>query len=180
MKNFKLSIGWCIVISLVLVVFGLSFGTVNGYNDDRAHVTALLEGDSGLMTVVGYRAADGLNLCVVAERHLSGDADVQTLRNAANALRAETKSLSAMKRADDALSAAFETVAKKLRANDGFNAAARDKNYLALLSSDFEQYGRHAIYATYNQAATDFNAKLEQNLGFVAKFFGVKACELFA
>ena len=38
----KLSIWGSILISLVLVVFGLLYGNVSGYADERAHVTALL------------------------------------------------------------------------------------------------------------------------------------------
>ena len=83
----KLSIGVCVLISLALVVFGLLFGTMSGYADDRRQVTALLEGNNGLLDVLSYRGADGLNLCVVARRHLSGDAVVAALETAANYLR---------------------------------------------------------------------------------------------
>lgn len=76
----KLPIGVCVLISLALVVFGLIFGTVSGFADERRQVTALLEGENGLMDVLSYRGADGLNLCVVARRHLpQADEDVTAL-----------------------------------------------------------------------------------------------------
>lgn len=84
----KLPIGVCVLISLALVVFGLIFGTVSGFADERRQVTALLEGENGLMDVLSYRGADGLNLCVVARRHLpQADEDVTALEAAAKALR---------------------------------------------------------------------------------------------
>lgn len=176
----KLTIGLSILISLLLLAFGLVYGDVSGYADERAHVNALLEGDSGLLTVVGYRASDGFNLCAVAERHLTGDADVTALRQASNALRGEAASMKSVKAKDDALTAAFTAVAAKLRASDSFAASDRDRQYLEMLTADFEQYGQNAIYATYNTAAADFNHKLTAAFpGEVARFFGVKPCELF-
>ena len=176
----KLSVWLSLIICLVLLVFGLAYGDVNGYADERAHVNALLEGDSGLLTVVGYRASDGLNLCVVAQRHLNGDPDVAALKNAAEALRADGLGIQAVKAGDAALARAFSTVADKLKANAEVNAGGRDAQYLALLTADFEAYGQNEIYATYNKAATEFNRKLTTPvLGDVARFFGVKACELY-
>ena len=78
----KLTLGVSILIALVLVAFGLVYGNVSGYADERAHVTALLEGDGGLETVLGYRAADGLNLCVIAARHLPDAPETPALRHA--------------------------------------------------------------------------------------------------
>ena len=44
----KLTLGVSILIALVLVAFGLVYGNVSGYADERAHVTALLEGDDDI------------------------------------------------------------------------------------------------------------------------------------
>ena len=176
----KLSIGLAILISLLLVVFGVVYGSVSGYADDRAHVNALLEGDAGLMTAVGYRASDALNLCVVAQRHIAGDASVTALRDAAKALRTDVASLAAVKAKNDALTTDFDAVAAKLRATDSFNGSARDPRYLEMLATDFQQYGQNEIFTTYNKAAEAFNAKLGSPvLGDLARFFGVKPCELF-
>ena len=176
----KLTIGLSILISLVLVLFGLLYGNVSGYADDRAHVNALLEGDSGLKTVIGYRASDGLNLCVVADRHIAGDESVSTLRAAAKALREQDSSLAALKAKDDALTTAFTAVATQVRASASFAASARDVQYLQMLAADFAQYGENAIYTTYNTAVAEFNQKLTTPiLGDVAQFFGIKPCELY-
>ena len=177
----RLSTWLALLISFVLVAFGLVYGDVSGYADERAQVNALLEGDNGLLTVAGYRAADGLNLCVVAERHLTGDTDVSALRATARALLADEANPAAVKKLDDALSDAFRTVAAKLSATPGFAADTRDAQYLSMLADDFSLYGRHEIYQTYNDAATAFNQKLSAPvLGDVARLFGVVPCPLYA
>jgi len=169
-----------VLISLLLLAFGLIYGNVSGYTDERTHADALLTGDSGLLTVVGYRASDALNLCVVAERHLAGDADVAALRTDAEALRKSGLSPAAVKSGDAALAEAFGTVAAKLKADAGFTQSTRDPQYLEMLTADFEEYGQSAIYDTYNKAAAEFNEKLSTPvLGDVARFFGVKPCELY-
>lgn len=174
----KLTIGAAVLISLVLVIFGLVYGSASGYADDRAHVEALLEGDSGLTTVLGYRASDGLNLCVVADRHLTGDADVATLRAAAETIRKGGLGLKTLKTEDENLAAAFSAVAQKLDATVTQND--RDRQYLAMLIADFDQYGENEIYAAYNKAAVEFNERLNVPvLGNIAGFFGVKPCELY-
>ena len=176
----KLTIGVSILIALVLLVFGLVYGNVSGYADDRSHVNALLAGDGGLLTAVGYRAADGLNLCVVADRHLTGDADVATLRSVAEVLRGGIPELATVKTRDGELATAFSAVNRKLGATESFQQSARDRQFLEMLNTDFQDYGQNAIYATYNKAALDFNQKLMKPvLGDVARFFGIKPCELF-
>lgn len=176
----RLTIGLSVLITLLLLVFGLVYGDVSGYRDERAHVSALLEGDGGLSTVVDYRASDALNLCVVARRHIPGDADVAALAAAAEALRADGLALPAVKSGNGALGDAFRAVAGKLEATASFAQSARDPQYLEMLTADFEEYGRSAIYGTYNKAATDFNEKLSQPvLGDAARFFGVEPCELY-
>lgn len=177
----KLSLGLSLLIALLLVAFGLVYGSVSGYADERAHVNALLEGDSGLLTVVSYRASDGLNLCVVADRHLTGDARVTELRAAAQALRQTGQTLPTLKQQNDTLNVAFLAVADALRANSRFLASTRDQQYLDMLSADFTQYGEHAIFKTYNTAVETFNQKLSTPvLGDLARFFGIKPCEAYA
>ncbi len=176
----KLSIWGSILISLVLVVFGLLYGNVSGYAGERAQVAALLSGDNGVGAALAYRASDGLNLCVVAQRHIAGDPAVATLRAAAQALQSGGKTATELRGKDQALAAAFADTAKALKASQSFAASQRDTRYLAMLTDDFAQYGQSAIYATYNSAAEAFNAKLQKPvLGDVARFFGVAPCELY-
>jgi hypothetical protein len=176
----KLSIGVSILIALVLVIFGLLYGDVSGYAGERAQAAALLSGESGVGAALQYRASDGVNLCVVAERHIAGNPTVAALREAAAALRASDTTPSALKAKDAALSAAFAAAADALRQSDSFAASARDVRYLAMLTDDFSQYGQSAIYATYNKAADAFNRKLATPvLGDIARFFGVTPCEAY-
>ena len=179
--KFKLPMGVCVLIAIVLVLFGLGYGTFSGFREDRQQVTQLLSGENGLLDALSYQGADGLNLCVVADRHLAGDARVAELRTAAQALRQTGQALPTLKKQNDTLTAAFQAVAEALRANSGFLASARDQHYLDMLSADFTQYGEHAIFNTYNAAVESFNQKLNSPvLGFLARFFGIQPCEAYA
>ncbi len=176
----KLTVGISILISLALLAFGLVYGSVSGYADERAHVAALLGGDNGITSALGYRASDGLNLCVVAERHIAGEPAVATLRQAALALRAQGLTAPALREADAALEAAFTAVAASLRANPSFTASARDPKYLDMLAADFAEYAQSPIFQAYNEAANAFNQKLQTPvLGDLARFFGVTPCERY-
>lgn len=176
----KLTVGVSILISLALLAFGLVYGNVSGYADERAHVAALLSGENGIASALGYRASDGLNLCVVAERHIAGDPAVAALRKASLALRAQGQTAPALRQADAALEAAFTGVALALRANPGFTASARDTKYLDMLAADFAEYAQSAIFGAYNEAAEAFDQKLQTPvLGDVARFFGIAPCEKY-
>lgn len=176
----KLSIGVCVLISLALVAFGLLYGTVSGFSEDRAHVTALLTGDSGLVNVLEYRGADGLNLCVVAKRHLEGDADVAALEAAARSLRDDKASLSSKKREDARLTAAAQQVEVKLKSTPSFQQSKRDQAYLDMLTTDMQQLSQSGVIETYNAAAKDFNQQLDAPFsGAIAKTLGIKPCELY-
>lgn len=178
--KFKLPIGVCILISLALVLFGVFFGVMSGFNDDRAQVTALLEGDNGLLDALYYRGADGLNLCAVARRHLSNDADVAALEAAAAKLRDEQEGIAAKKLENDKLDAAVAAVADKLAAQSSFQGSERDQKYLTMLKSDMDALQKGAHIDTYNRDAKAFNDKLaEPVLGFVARLAGVAPCELY-
>lgn len=177
----KLSIGVSILISLALVLFGLIFGTLSGFNDERKQVTALLSGESGLLDVLHYRGADGLNLSVVARRHLSpADPDVLALQAAAQGLRDPGTSLSAKRQEDGRLAAAVERVAAKLREASSFQASGRDKAYLNMLTTDLEGLASSPVIGTYNQAAADFNRQLGTKTGgALARFLGMRPYELY-
>jgi len=176
----KLPVGVSVLIALVLVAFGLLYGTWSGYSEDRAGVTALLEAENGLMDVLSYRAADGLNLCVVARRHLSAeDESLLALENASRMLR-DASALDVRRSADADLSAAVTAVSAKLQAQPGFQQSARDVRYLAMLTSDLNNLSSSAAVATYNTAAKEFNRRLNAPLaGALAKLMGVEACLLY-
>ena len=176
----KLSLGVCILISLALVFFGLCYGTLKGFTDERSQVDAFLHGESGLTNMLYYRGSDGLNLCVVANRHLTADADVAALETAAKALRNEKSSLTEKKQADDRLRAATGQVAKKLLVEPDFLLSARDKAYLDMLQADMEQLSQSGMISGYNEAAQDFNRQLAAPFsGSIAKLLGVKPCDLY-
>ncbi len=179
--KFKLPMGVCVLISLALVVFGFAFGTVRGYSDDRRQVTALLEGENGLLDVLSYRGADGLNLCVVAGRHLPGDdEDLLALNAAAKKLQAADEALDEKKEEDERLTAAVAAVSRKLNASESFRASERDQKYLDMLTTDLKNLTASEVVGTYNQAALDFNAQLDTPIvGMIARLLGVAYCPLY-
>lgn len=172
--------GACVLIALALVAFGLLYGTLTGYGDERAQVEALWSGDNGLSDVLSYRGADGLNLCVVARRHLPrNDADVLALEQSADTLRS-AGDITAKKEADTALESAFEAVARKLESSATFQASERDQRYLSMLEADLNSLGASQAVSTYNRAASDFNDLLAAPLtGTLARLLGVSPCELY-
>ena len=179
--KFRLPTGVCILIALVLVAFGLLYGTFAGFGEDRAEVEALLHSDNGLLDVLGYRGADALNLHVVARRHLqASDADVLRLEAAAAILQNTDALLSEKKSADNELEAAVLAVSEKLHAAASFRQSQRDQKYLDMLTADLASLSASAAVSTYNRAAKAFNDQLDTPLvGGLAQWMGVEACPLF-
>ena len=171
----NLPAGACVLIALALVAFGLIYGTLTGYGDERAQVEAL-----GLSDVLSYRGADGLNLCVVARRHLpQDDPAVLALEESAGALRS-SGGAALKKEADAALEAAFEAVARKLESSGSFQTSERDQRYLSMLEADLNSLGASQAVGTYNRAASAFNDLLAAPLtGALARLLGVSPCELY-
>ena len=176
----NLPAGMCALIALALVAFGLIYGTLTGYGDERAQVEALWSGENGLSDVLSYRGADGLNLCVVARRHLpQDDPAVLALEQSAGALRSAAD-IAAKKEADVALESAFEAVARKLESSATFQASERDRRYLSMLEADLNSLGASQAAATYNRAASAFNDLLAAPLtGALARLLDVSPCELY-
>ena len=174
----NLPTGACVLIALALVAFGLIYGTLSGYGDERAQVEALWSGENGLSDVLSYRGADGLNLCVVARRHLPrDDADVLALEQSAGALRSAAD-IAAKKEADTALESAFAAV--ELESSASFQASERDQRYLSMLEADLSSLGASQAVSTYNRAASAFNDLLAAPLtGSLARLLGVTPCELY-
>ena len=176
----KLPLGISVLIALVLVAFGLLYGTWSGYRADRAEVTALLESENGLMDVLDYRAADGLNLCVVARRHLTaGDEALISLESAARNLQ-QAADLGIRCHADTQMQMAVDAVSAKLSQSASFQASERDVRYLAMLMADLTNLGSSAAVSTYNGAAQTFNQQLDAPLfGTLARWLGIEACPLY-
>ncbi len=178
--KFKLPLSACVLISLALVAFGLVFGTVSGFADERAQANALLHGENGVMDVLDYRGADGLNLCVVASRHLpEGDSEMAALKAAATALRA-ARDVAVKKTEDEKLESAFAALSAKLSQTPSFQQSQRDQQYLDMLTDDMRNLRTSAAVNTYNQSAAAFNALLDAPVsGALAKLLGVKPLSLY-
>ena len=177
----NLPTGACVLIALALVAFGLIYGTLSGYGDERAQVEALWSGENGLSDVLSYRGADGLNLCVVARRHLpQDDPDCAGPGSKAPVRFVPREDIAAKKAADSALEADFAAVARKLESSASFQASERDQRYLSMLEADLSSLGASQAVSTYNRAASAFNDLLAAPLtGSLARLLGVAPCELY-
>lgn len=179
MKN-KLPTALCVLITVVLVAFGLLYGTWSGFREDRARVDELLTMENGLLDVFSYRAADGINLSVVAKRHLpAADEDLQELETYARQLQ-QTAEVRASVSLDYAVTECFAKVSAKLKESASFLQSKRDQRYLDMLTADFNSLHASDVVNAYNQAAEDFNQKLAQPLsGDLAMLLGVEKCPLY-
>ena len=176
--KFKLPTALCVLLMVVLVAFGLLYGTWSGYREDRAQVDELLE--NGLMDVLSYRAADGLNLCVVARRHLPAqDEALQELETFSRQLQ-QASEVRASTSLDHAVAAAFEAVSVRLKESQSFQQSQRDQRYLDMLTADWNSLRSSEIVNAYNQAAAAYNAQLDQPLvGALAMWLGIEKCPLY-
>lgn len=174
----KLSIGVCVLISLALVLFGLGFGTVGGFNQERRQVTEGLTGSNGLNDTLAYRGADGLNLCVVARRHLQGDEAVEKLAQISRTLTDEAISPAEKNDQNRELETAVTAVLQKLQVSPSYRESQRDQRYAAMLQSDLESLAQSGAKEAYNTSAVQFNQKLSGTpMGKLAALLGVQPCE---
>jgi len=176
----RLPTALCVLIALVLVVFGLTYGTWSGFREDRVQVNELLTMENGLQDVLGYRAADGINLSAVAKRHLpAADEDLQELETFARQLQ-QASEVRASNSLDHAVAEAFEAVSAKLKETASFQQSQRDQRYLDMLTADFNSLRASEVVNTYNQAAADFNKQLAQPVsGWLASLLGIEKCPLY-
>ena len=174
----KLSTGLCVLMAIALVAFGVVYGTWSGYREERAQVEELLTMENGMMDVLAYRAADGLNLCAVAKRHLN--AEDEALKTLESISRAQQQAQSFQPEMDAQLTAALETVIAKLMAADTFAQSARDQRYLAMLQADLASLRNSEVVQAYNRAAEAFNTRLQSPLtGSFAMLLGIESCPLY-
>ncbi len=179
MRN-KLPTALCVVIAAVLVAFGLLYGTWSGFREDRAQVDELLTMENGLLDVLSYRAADGINLSTVAKRHLPAqDEDLIALETFARQLQ-QASEVRASTSLDHAVADAFDAVSAKLKETASFQQSQRDQRYLDMLTADFSSLHASEIVSTYNQAASGFNGRLAQPVsGTLAALLGIEKCPLY-
>lgn len=175
----RLSIGVCVLISLVLVLVGIGYGTYGGFVNDRKLATDLLEGENGLKGVMEYRGADGLNLCVVAQRHLAA-ADTAALGEVAKKLSDGSGDIEEMMAQNRELDGFVTSLSQQLRQSASFQASSRDQRYLSMLENDLNSLSQSSVIETYNKAAGEFNESLSGTpMGKLATLLGVKPCEIY-
>lgn len=177
--KFKLSGALSIILSIALVIAGLCIGTVRGFNKERSSVTGLLENESGLMDVLSYRGADGLNLYQVASRHLQPCPEMEALKATATGLTSGSGTLEQLKQLDTTLDTDAANVIALLEASESYQSSQRDQRYVGMLQRDMQGLSNQSFYTEYTTAAEEFNHKLENDLlGKFAALLGVKPCTM--
>ncbi len=176
----NLPTGACVLIALALVAFGLIYGTLTGYGDERAQVEALWSGENGLSDVLSYRGRGR------AEPVRGGAPPPAPGRSGCAGPGRERRCASfrgrnrRQKSGGRALEADFEAVARKLESSASFQASERDQRYLSMLEADLSSLGASQAVSTYNRAASGFNDLLAAPLtGALARLLGVSPCELY-
>lgn len=177
----KLPVGVSVLLALVLVAFGVLYGTGSGFSADRAEVMDLFQAENGLRDVLLYRAADGLNLCVVAKRHLGEDHElVKQLEAAARELQS-AESPAWCFDADSRMDELIRMVRSEMIIQRSFEMSVRDQRYLDMLASDLNNLSASAAATGYNEAAAAFNEQLEEPLfGMLARYMGMKPFVTYA
>lgn len=176
----RLPTGLCVLIAIALVIGGLAYGTWSGFREDQAAVEELLTMENGLQDVLYYRASDGINLSVVAKRHLPAqDEDLIALETLARELQLASE-VRASTTLDHAVAEAFANVSAKLKETSSFQLSQRDQRYLEMLTADYASLRASEIVNTYNRAAEEFNRQLDAPLsGDLASLLGIEKCPLY-
>ena len=178
--KWKIPTWLCVLIAIVLVAGGMAYGTWSGYREDRAAVVELLTMENGLMDVLWYRAADGVNLSAVAKRHLPAqDEDLLELETRARQQQ-QTAEVRASTSLDHAVAEAFAAVSAKLKETASFQQSQRDQRYLEMLTADWNSLQASSAVTAYNTAAARFNQQLDAPVaGALARLLGIEKCPLY-
>lgn len=162
----------CVVLAAAMVVAAVGIGAVRGWNIQREEALTALSETGALGASIQVRAMDAANLAVVAERHLTDDADVATLRHAYNTICGGSAAPDQLAQADDAISAAAASLAEKLTGLDSVQASSRDRAYISSLTRSLsETSGASTAYAAIVE---DYNSRLESSpTGRLAMLLGV-------
>lgn len=180
MKQNRFTETAAVIFAVVLVIAGVIWNNVGTYTDKRAKVLQEMAAGSELDTALVNRGSDGLNLCVVARRHLPAlDADILALNEASRTL--QDQSLDAAKRLETSgrVLELAEALQEKLQECDGV-AGSRDQGYLDMILNALRVTDDPITAAgAYNHAAQRFNEALASPVdGFLPRLFGVKPCSL--
>lgn len=176
----RLPVGVGALIALALVAYGIFYGTWAGYREERQTVMELFAAENGLRDVLHYRAADGLNLCVVARRHLGAENEaVQALEAAARALQSAEEPEACIL-GDESMNPLIRTLIGELTETDSYQASERDRRYLDMLIADLNSLSAGAAATGCSEAARQFNSRLETPLlGDLAAWLGVEPFPLY-
>lgn len=166
------------IVMVILMVAAFAIGSYRVYFDERVQVELAL---GSLSDLLAARIEMGHNLLTVAKRHLKEDDSL---------LRAVIQDMDVLDSADtlNEIAAANEKLSKDSKALlDHLQTVhsviqdERDFRYVTgLLPRGFEQSAQWADAKQYNEAASEFNTRLNHTVnGQVARLLGVDEAERF-
>ena len=174
----KLRTGYAVVLVIVLVVFAVGFGAYRGWSQERQKVE---ETYAGLESMLHTRVESAYNLLAVARRHLeeSDEAVKRVIRDrdileGSGALRGKAE-------ANEALTKDAQALLDRLAQLDSVKNDSRDQMYVSsYLPQMMEQSEEKTAGANYNQAAVEFNRKMDSTFsGLLARIMGIQHAQQF-
>lgn len=154
------------IISAVLVLSGVLYGSYKGWREESARVTMVYESADGLKNMLSYRANDGANLEKVALRHVDkNDAQLQAVLECRAVLLSESATLHDKFLANQRLSETSGALIASLSKLPSVVASQRDQSYLKSIERDLNLLNQSSAASMYNEAAHDYNTRLNRSLG---------------
>lgn len=174
------STAFIVLLSAVLVLFGIFYGAYHGWSNEYEQVQAAFEADNGLNTELAYRGNNAANLKTVALRHIAKDeAALVEIENARNKLMDTQLPLSQRYQANIAMEDSMQKLMAKLRSIESVKQSERDLAYLNMIEMDMANLAKDSA-ANYNQLAKEYNSMLANApSGLLARILGVRFADVF-
>lgn len=155
-----------ILICLVLVAAAVCIGAVRGWSSERDGL------QSDMNALLEIRAMDAANLCVVAARHVPGDADLVRLQAASALLLGNSGSFEERTAADEVITEAALALTNRLASMPTVQSNKRDSGYVAMFTDVLNV--RSSLARKLGPEVSDFNNRLSGDLtGKLAMLLGV-------
>lgn len=175
------STAFLILLSAVLVIFGIFYGARQGWQAEANRIDALFSKDGGLQTMLVYRANDAANLEKVALRHIdASDETLSALKKSRDAAVNENASLHDRFIANGQLDTVAKAVEGILLGTLSFTQSQRDTEYVSVILRDMQMLSSSGAVDEYNAAARDFNNRINSSLsGLAARLLLIRPAQIF-
>ena len=175
----KLRSGMAFALMIVLIAGSVVYGAYKGWNKE---IKPVQETYAGLESMLQTRIESAYNVLAVARRHVAETNEAyRKVNEDRERLEDSRASLSEKAAANESLALDAAALLDELKNMDSVRADERDRMYVeSYLPQMLAQSEEKTASAVYNQAAADFNSRLNRTFsGLIAKLIGVKPAEEF-